>query len=85
MVDAVHLLNVDYRKAFEKAHEVEREEEKLDDIKLELLEELHRKEESLNPLTYVQIKEFILQVDQIADFAEDAADIISIMVTKAGA
>jgi len=85
LINAIHLLNIDYHKAFEKAHEVEREEEGLDDIKLELLRKLHENEDKISPLTYTQLREFILQIDQIADYAEDAADVVAIMVTKVGA
>lgn len=67
-------------KALEIAHEVEIYEEKADSIKLELLRNLYSRENSMNPLTVVQLDQVIRRIDDISDYAEEASDVIVLIV-----
>ncbi|TDA37469.1 MAG: hypothetical protein DSO08_05790 [Candidatus Methanomethylicota archaeon] len=67
------------------AHEIEKYEERLDDVKLEALRRLTVREKKTSPLTYLQIRDFIFLLDMIADAAENASDIITAMIVKSGA
>ncbi|MCQ5377226.1 MAG: DUF47 family protein [Candidatus Methanomethylicia archaeon] len=83
--DAILLLNKDATAALKKAHEVEKLEERLDDIKLSILKDLARDEKRLSTLTYLQVRDFIFLLDMVADASERASDVITAMIVKSGA
>lgn len=80
---SVSLLDKDSKEALNSAHTVEKAEEKLDEIKLELLMQLAGNERSFSTLTYLQFRDFILTIDMIADAAEEASDVLVAMILKA--
>ncbi|MBC7120771.1 MAG: DUF47 family protein [Candidatus Methanosuratus sp.] len=80
---AVRLLDNDSKEALAAAHRVEKSEEMLDDIKLEILMQLTEHEEEFSTLTYLQFRDFILMVDMIADAAEEGSDVLTAMILKA--
>lgn len=82
---SVELLNKDMKEALQLAHDVEKTEEKLDDIKLDILKNLTRNEKKMSPLSYLQIRDFIFLLDMVADAAEAASDVITAMIVKSGA
>jgi predicted phosphate transport protein (TIGR00153 family) len=65
-----------------KVHSVEEFEEKADSHKDLLLKELFRRAESMNAVTVIQLRDFIFMSDDIADNAEDAGDVILVLVAK---
>ncbi len=81
--EAVKLLDCDCREAIAAAHKVEKAEERLDEIKLEVLMQLTRHECEYSVLTYLQLRDFVLMVDTIADAAENGSDVLTSMVVKA--
>lgn len=85
LIRALEMINKNKNEALNLAHEVEKYEERLDDIKLEALKMLTTREKKTSPLTYLQIRDFIFLLDMIADAAESASDIITAMVVKSGA
>ncbi|MEM2124934.1 MAG: DUF47 family protein [Candidatus Methanosuratincola sp.] len=80
---AVRLLDKDSREAIAAAHKVEKAEERLDEIKLDILMQLTRHEGDFSTLTYLQLRDFIMMVDAIADSAENGSDVLTAMVVKA--
>jgi predicted phosphate transport protein (TIGR00153 family) len=66
----------------EKVRVVEHLEESADVLKNKLFQELYGKADEYDTLTVLQLKEFIDLTDNIADKAEDASDIILIMLAK---
>ncbi|MDI9644568.1 MAG: DUF47 family protein [Candidatus Verstraetearchaeota archaeon] len=80
---AIDLLDKDSKEALNSAHMVEKAEEKLDELKLQLLMQLTKRESSFSTLTYLQLRDFILTVDMIADAAEGASDVLTAMILKA--
>jgi hypothetical protein len=66
----------------EKVRVVEHLEESADVLKNKLFQELYSKADEYDTLTVLQLKEFIDLTDNIADKAEDASDIILIMLAK---
>lgn len=80
---AVRLLDKDSREAIAAAHKVEKAEERLDEIKLDILMQLTRHEAEFSTLTYLQLRDFIIMVDAIADSAENGSDVLTAMVVKA--
>ncbi|RWX73510.1 MAG: hypothetical protein Metus_1484 [Candidatus Methanosuratincola subterraneus] len=80
---AVGLLDKDSKEAIAAAHRVEKTEERLDEIKLDILMQLSRHESEFSTLTYLQLRDFILMVDAIADAAEDGSDVLTAMILKA--
>lgn len=82
---AIEMTGKNKSEALRLAHEVEKYEEKLDDVKLEALKLLTQKEKKISTLTYLQIRDFIFLLDMVPDAAENASDIITAMVVKSGA
>ncbi|MEM3437888.1 MAG: DUF47 family protein [Nitrososphaerales archaeon] len=67
---------------FELISTVEDYEEKADELKGRVLNRLFDKAENFNILSVIQFKDFINIVDNIADNAEDASDIVLILIAK---
>ena len=65
-----------------KVHAVEEFEEEADSAKDALLKELFGKAESMSPVTVIQLRDFVFMADNIADNAEDASDVILVLVAK---
>jgi len=68
--------------AFEHVEDVERYEEKADELKARVLDRIFEKAEEFNVLSVMQLKDFINIADDIADNAEDASDIVLILIAK---
>jgi|YelNatPaOPRAMG01_1025707.scaffolds.fasta_scaffold03921_9 hypothetical protein len=85
LIKAIEMINKDKNETLNLAHEIEKYEERLDDVKLEALRRLTVREKKTSPLTYLQIRDFIFLLDMIADAAENASDIITAMIVKSGA
>ncbi len=82
---AIEMIGKDKNGALRLAHEVEKYEERLDDVKLEALKVLTEKEKEISTLTYLQVRDFIFLLDMVADAAENTSDIITAMIVKSGA
>jgi hypothetical protein len=82
---SVELMSTDTKASLQLAHQVEKTEEKLDDMKLEMLKYLTQKEKSVSTLTYLQARDFVFLLDMVADAAEEASDVITAMIVKSGA
>jgi uncharacterized protein Yka (UPF0111/DUF47 family) len=85
LADAIRALETDAKVAVDKAIATEIAEEEADDVKARLLGRVadHRKE--LDPLVVLQLRDFVLQLDNVADAAEDASDVVVELVAKAEA
>lgn len=70
---------IEEKDVVEICHIIEDKEEKLDQIKLKMLKDLHRMEKDLEIFTIMQIENIIHRIDEISDSAEDASNIILIM------
>jgi len=68
--------------AFEHVKFVEEHEEKADELKARVLKRIFEKAEEFNVLSVMQLKDFINIADNIADNAEDASDIVLILIAK---
>ncbi len=83
LLQGVELLEKNVEESFMVAHEVEKKEELLDELKIKLLESLGGIEDQLSVVTYLQLKDYILSLDQVADNAERASDVLTLIATKA--
>ena len=68
--------------AFKHVSAVEEREEKADELKARVLKRIFEKAEEFNVLSVMQLKDFIYIADSIADNAEDASDIVLILIAK---
>lgn len=75
-------LNMKRDAVIEKVRVVELLEEEADVLKNKLFQELYSKAEEYDTLTVLQLKEFIDLTDNIADNAEDASDVVLVMLAK---
>ena len=62
--------------------QVERREEEADEIRGSILENLLRNEIKADPLDIVMLREFLETTDNVADNAEDASDVLLVLIAK---
>lgn len=82
LTDLVKALEVGKSAALPKIHSVEAFEEEADTHKAAVMKELFAGERSMDPVTVIQLRDFINASDDIADCAEDASDVILILIAK---
>jgi predicted phosphate transport protein (TIGR00153 family) len=85
LADAIRALETDAKVAVDKAIATEMAEEEADDVKTRLLGRIADHRNELNPLVVIQLRDFVLQLDDVADAAEDASDVVVELVAKAEA
>jgi predicted phosphate transport protein (TIGR00153 family) len=64
---------------------VERAEEEADEIKNHLMKRIFEHKSELQVLTLLQLRDFVLKLDDVADAAEDSSDLVISLVAKAEA
>lgn len=82
LLDVIRSLNKKRDIVIEKVRVVEQLEESADSLKNRVFQELYSKSDDYDTLTVLQLKEFIAATDKIADSAEDASDIVLVMLAK---
>jgi len=82
LTDLVKALERGKREALAKVPSVEDFEEEADTHKDILLKKLFSSEKSMDPVTVIQLRDFIFVADNIADNAEDASDVILVLIAK---
>ena len=70
------------KEALAKVQAVEDFEEEADSHKDALLRSLFNSEHPMDPVTVIQLRDFIFVADNIADYAEDASDVILVLIAK---
>jgi len=83
--EAILSLETDSEIAVSKALLVERAEEDADEIKSELIKKIFAHKSDLEVLTLLQLRDFVLKLDEIGDASEDASDLVISLVAKAEA
>src|SRR5712691_1429934 len=74
--------SINKKEVLARVHSVEEFEESADSRKDVLLRELFRGASKLNPVTVIQLRDFIFVADDIADNAEDASDVVLVLIAK---
>lgn len=85
LVEAINSLESDSEAAVSKSLLVERAEEDADEIKGDLVKRIFAHKADLEVLTLLQLRDFVLKLDDIGDSAEDASDLVISLVAKAEA
>ena len=80
--DLVKALKVGRKEAMAIVHSVEESEERADAHKDALLKDLFAKAPSMDPVTVIQLRDFTFVADDVADNAEDAGDVILVLLAK---
>ena len=80
--DLLAAFRVSKKEVLARVHGVEEFEESADSRKDLLLKELFSVSRQLNPVTVIQLRDFIFVADDIADKAEDASDVVLVLVAK---
>lgn len=83
--ESVRALETDAEIAVSKSLLVERAEEEGDEIKNRLIRRIFAHKSDLEVLTLLQLRDFVLKLDDIADAAEDSSDLVISLVAKAEA
>ncbi len=78
----VRALDVSKKDALTKVHSVEEFEEDADSHKDALIKELFAQSKSMDSVSVIQLRDFIFVADDIADNAEDAGDVIIVLIAK---
>ncbi len=74
--------SINKKEVLARVHSVEEFEESADSRKDVLLRELFKDASKLNPVTVIQLRDFIFVADDIADNAEDASDVVLVLIAK---
>lgn len=82
LTDLVRALEHGKKEALSKVGTVEDFEEKADTHKDALIKALFSTEQSMDPVTLIQLRDFIFVADDVADNAEDASDVILVLIAK---
>jgi len=82
LTDLVRALNQGKREALGKVHSVEGFEEEADTHKDAFIKNLLSSYGSMNPVTVIQLRDFAFVADDVADNAEDASDVILVLIAK---
>ena len=83
--ESVRALESDAEVAVSKSLLVERAEEEGDEIKNHLIKRIFTHKSDVEVLTLLQLRDFVLKLDDIADAAEDSSDLVISLVAKAEA
>jgi len=83
--ESLRSLESDAEVAVSKSLLVERSEEEADEIKNRLIKRIFLHKRDLEVLTLLQLRDFVLKLDEIADAAEDSSDLVISLVAKAEA
>lgn len=82
LTDLVRAFDGGRAEVLSKVHSVEEFEEWADSRKDTLLKQLFANSQGMDPVTVIQLRDFIFVADDIADNAEDAGDVIIVLVAK---
>jgi predicted phosphate transport protein (TIGR00153 family) len=80
--ESIDALESDAELAVSKSMLVERAEEEADEIKSTLIKEIFTHKSDLEVLTLLQLRDFVLKLDDVADAAEDSSDLVVSLVAK---
>lgn len=82
--ESIELLEKDLSEALNKAHEVEKFEEKGDEIERQIIRKLYDsyKKSEIDLFTFIELKNITQKIGNIADRSENASDRIPIIVAK---
>ena len=83
LTESVESLRTDADAAVRKALEVEKAEEAADQIKAELLSKISMHRSDVDVLVYLQLKDLVFKLDEVADAAENCSDLVITIVAKA--
>ena len=81
--ESIESLRTNAEVAVNKSLEVERIEEAADKVKSELISKLAAHRHEIDALSYLQVKETIFKLDEVADAAENCSDLVITIVVKA--
>jgi len=81
--EAIRALETNSEVAVSRSLLVERSEEEADEIKNQLIKSIFAHRADLETLSLLQLRDLIFQMDEIADSAEDASDLVISIVAKA--
>ena len=82
LTDLVRALQDGKKEALAKVHTVEGFEEEADSHKDALIKSLFSSEQTMDPVTVIQLRDFMFVADDVADNAEDASDVILVLIAK---
>lgn len=83
--ESIAALETDAELAVSKSLLVERAEEEADEVKNRLIKRIFSHKSELDVLTLLQLRDFVLKLDEIGDAAEDSSDLVISLVAKAEA
>ncbi len=82
LTSLVRALEQGKKEALSKINTVEAFEEEADTHKDSFLKKLFSSYQSMNPVNVIQLRDFVFVADDVADNAEDASDVILVLIAK---
>lgn len=84
LINAVQSLFSDPREAIRLAIDIERREEEGDEIKARMIRKIFLERQRLDVLTLLELKDFVLWLDNVLDAVEHCSDVVIIISAKSG-
>ncbi len=82
LAQLLEALRIDRKTALSRVHNVEQFEELGDTKKNMLLREVFNLAPQMDPITVIELRDFLFATDDIADNAENASDVVMILIAK---
>ena len=82
LADLIAAFKLGKNEVLARIHNVEEFEEKADLNKADLLKQTFTVEGRTNPVSVIQMRDFVSTSDNIADNAEDASDVVLVLIAK---
>ena len=80
--DLIAALELGKKELLSRIAAVEEREETADSSKDKLMKRLFKSSSNPNPVTVIQMRDFLFVADDIADYAEDSSDVILVLAAK---
>lgn len=80
--ELIAALDSDKDAVLSKVQRVQKAEETADEAKLPILKKLFEEAGQINPVTVIQLRDFVFAADNIADNSENASDVVLVLVAK---
>jgi len=80
--ELISALKLGRKETLSRIHKVEEAEEAADQNKVDLLRALFASDQKPDPVTVIQMRDFLSGSDDVADNAEDASDVVLVLIAK---
>ena len=78
----IEAFEIDRKTILDRVHAVDEYEEAADGFKQNVLAALFERSRGIDPVTVILVRDFVLNADDVADYAQHASDVVLVLVAK---